>query len=117
MTGEERGKRLVRTLNGLDSRHDCTAQGPHNVCRVGLANQATHNRESMHPGDEISHWCHQPKPEEAPITQQERTLNRQTEGYLDMPQALLMESGPLGKRLNRQTSPFEGFALQTNALR
>ena len=100
MTAEERCEPLTLADGGLHSRHDRAAQRPCNIERLGLANDAVGDREGMGPRNKISCWRHEPKPEEAPIAEQQRALDRHGEGNLDVPEALLLEARSLGEKLD-----------------
>src|SRR5690606_22272980 len=75
---------------------------------------AVGDRKAMHTRSGISYWCHEPKPEEASITEQQRALDRHAEHNLDVPEALLLKASPFGKRFDTGTCSFEGFTLTAN---
>lgn len=60
---------------------------------------------------------HEPKPEKAPITEQQRALDRHAERNLDVPESLLLEARSLGEQFDAKTAPVERLTLQANALR
>src|SRR5579883_393050 len=116
VTAEERCERLICADGGLHSGHDRAAQRPCNIDRLGLADEARGDLERVRSRDDVSCRRHQPEPEKAPITEDERALDRYPERNLDVPEALLLEACSVGERLDATAIPLEWLALETNCL-
>ncbi|HEY0464549.1 MAG TPA: hypothetical protein VGC79_10085 [Polyangiaceae bacterium] len=69
----------------------------------------------MHAWNDVWRWSHEAEPKKAAITDQKRALYLRAERDLDVPQTLLLKSGPFGERFDTCSCGIKRLPLDANA--